>query len=393
MRIIIDKADRLWKIPHPSLGEMRFAQKRLVIRGVELIDLDCLPMEFIIPEALAEKLKKEKIGGIAKSGKSAQSQLVSDILAKHRSLSGITPDPDKEICITPGNGIAVSLLALGILNPGEGAAYPDPGMPHFRTAICLADAIPRKYNLIESNEYILNITGLKSAHNKKTKILFINYPHDPTGASVDYYFYRELVKALRFSNVLIAADCAYTHPGNPDPSGPLQVRNAIGRVIELHSFGSAFGIPGLGFAVGHKMAISLLKGLIKDYGISLDDSSIALASACLGHTDEIFIMRMEAFRKRREILAEGLKKFGWHVRAGRMVPFIWAKPPVRSTSLAFARRLFIKAGIKVTPGSDFGENGEGWIRMALADKETVMAEVVERMSQHSRIWQRKYKPE
>jgi aspartate/methionine/tyrosine aminotransferase len=383
MRVIVDKADRLWKIPQPSLGDMKFAQKRLAMRGVEVIDLDRSPLEPAIPEAVSA----------AELGSDPQSRLISDILSKHLSIIGITLDSEKEICITPGNRVAATLLALGTLNPGEAAAYPDPGAPYIRTSICLADGIPRKYGLIESNDYIMNIAGLKSAHNKRTKVLFINYPHDPSGATVDYYFYRELIKSLRFANMLVVADCAHVHPGNPDPSGPLQVKNAIAGVVELHSFGATFGIPGLGFAVGHKVVISLLMGLMKSHGITFDNRRLASASACMDRAGEIFQERMDTLQKRRGVLSEGLKKFDWHVRSGRLAPFVWAKPPVRSTSLAFARRLYIKAGIKVTPGSDFGENGEGWIRMALAGNEAIMAEVVNRLAQHSKIWQRKFKPE
>jgi LL-diaminopimelate aminotransferase len=293
--------------------------------------------------------------------------------------------------VTPGNRIASSLLALGVINPGDGASYPDPGPQYFRAAICLADGNPRKFGLIESNDYIVNVAGLKNQ--RKTKILFLNYPHNPTGASVDYYFYRELLRSLRFWNVLIACDCAHVYPGNPDPNGPLQVKNAIRQTVELHTFAMTFGIAGLGFAVGHKDVISTIKNLMRSLGFAPNTANMQFAMACLDHADELFADRMESLRKKRDILIEGLKKLGWHVRSGRLTPFLWVRPPVRSTSLAFSRRLFIKAGIKVTPGSDYGENGEGWIRMTLAGDEKTMTETVSRLTEHSRIWQRKYRPE
>jgi len=221
----------------------------------------------------------------------------------------------------------------------------------------------------------------------------MNYPHNPTGATVDFYFYRELLKTLRFSNMLIVGDCAHMHPGNPDAAGPLQVKNAVHRVLELHSFAVSLGIPGLGFAVGNKNVISILKNLMIVHGFTHNAYNLHLALACLDHADEIYKIRMEELRKRRETLVEGLKRLNWHLRSGRLVPFVWAKPPFRSTSPAIARRLFIKAGIRVTPGSDFGENGEGWIRMALNGDERKISESIERLSQHSRLWQRKFRPD
>jgi aspartate/methionine/tyrosine aminotransferase len=371
---------------------MRFAQKRLASRGVEVIDLDHLPIEMILPEGISPDAMVSE-SSPAHSLDYLSERLRKNILEKHRSLSSVAIDPEREICLTPGNRIAASFLTLGLLNPGEVVSYPDPGAQYFRTAICLAEGNPKKYALLEGNDYIVNISGLPSAQQKKTKVLFIEYPHDPTGATVDYYFYRELFKSLRFSNTLLVADCAHIHPGNPDPTGPLQVKFAGRRAIELHTFATTFGITGLGFAVGHKDVIAVLKGLMSAHGLAPDERHIRLASGCLEQADKVFTLRMENLRRRREILADGLKKLGWHTRSGRLVPFIWARPPVKSTSLAFARRLFIKAGIRVTPGSDFGENGEGWIRLALAGDERVMTETVERLAQHSRIWQRKFRPE
>jgi LL-diaminopimelate aminotransferase len=389
MRVIVDKADRLWKIPQPSLGDMQFARRRLESRGVNIIDLDRPLVDLIMPEPPVFLDRGGPAPVPTETFADLQARLISRILEKHYSLRGLGLDPQKEIFITPGIRVAAGLITLGLLNPGESAAYPDPGPRHLRTAICLADANPRKYGLLETNDYIANIAGLKSAHSKRTKIIFVNYPHDPSGAAVDYYFYRELVRSLRFTNILIVADCAHVHPGNPDPAGPLQVKNSSRKSVELHSFGPTFGLLGLGFAAGHKDVISIIAGLARALGIAPDYQAMRIALALLDHSEEIFANRMDTLRRRREILVDGLKRLEWHVRSGRLAPFVWARPPVRSTSLAFARRLFVKAGIRVTPGSDYGENGEGWLRMTLSGDEVTMSEVVARLVQHSRIWQRK----
>jgi LL-diaminopimelate aminotransferase len=387
--VILNKAERLWKIPQPALGAMHFTEKRLEARNVELIDLESLspqlPQRYLSSEIQAQNSDQQSTAGLLIS-------LSEKILSHHHSLSNIELDPLKEIILTPGIRTTASWLAMGLLNPGDSAAYPDPGLQYFRSAISLADGVPKSYSLHESNDYLLNISSLKSAAHKRTKILFLNYPHNPTGVAVDYYFYRELLKALRFANMLTIADCAYIHPGNPDPSGPLQVKNARRMVVELHSFATSFGITGLGFAVGHKDAISILRTIQTSQSFSPSPSDLLAASALLDKADEIFSSNMEALRSNRELLSEGLKKLDWQVKGGRLVPFIWAKPPFRSTSVAFARRLFAKAGIRVAAGSDFGENGEGWIRMALWRDEAELQEALVRLSEHSKIWQRKFRP-
>jgi LL-diaminopimelate aminotransferase len=389
MRVILSKSERLWKMPQSALGEMRFTEKRLEARNVERIDLQSFQPR--TADKIAP-LNSQTVSIVQPASNVLLGQLKAKILACHHSLNKTELDADKEIIITPGIRSTAALLALGLLNPGDSAAYPDPGMQYFRAAINLADGSARKYSLVESNDYILNIESLKSTAHKKTKILFLNYPHNPTGVAVDYYFYRELLRALRFANILTVADCAYIHPGNPDISVPLQVRNANRMVVEMHSFSTSFGIPGLGFAAGHKDAISILNTLMSLHGFCPLDSQVRLAISGLDNADAIFNANMELFRVNRELLSDGLKQLDWQVKGGRLVPFIWTRPPFRSTSIAFSRRLFAKAGIRVAPGSDFGEGGEGWIRMSLWRNEADLREAIQRLSEHSKIWQRKYRP-
>jgi aspartate/methionine/tyrosine aminotransferase len=390
MRIIISKADRLWKMPQPLLGGMKFARKRLSSRGVDLIDLDGfapeppdLPALKAAPPGLPERIDATAELVLA---------LKEKIIDSYPYLKAAALDPEKEIIVTPGIRAATTLIALGILNQGNTALYPDPGLQYTRLAASLADSHAKRYNLLESNDYVANIASLVPTSHKRLKILFVNYPHNPSGATVEIYFYRELFKALRFANILTVADCAYVYPGDATVCTPLQVIHASRMAVELHSFATTLGIPELGFAVGHKNVISILRLLLDSLGFVPENHRLNAATQALGHAKGIFDWRMDTLHNRREII-NGLKELGWHIRSGKLLPFVWAKPPVRSTSVAFARRLFIKAGVKVTPGSDLGEYGEGWLRMALIPDEGNLREAVNRLSEHSRIWQRKFRPE
>jgi len=389
MKVIINKAERLWKMPQSLLGSMTFARKRLASRGVDLIDLD-----HFIPE---------KHNAISPPGEApdtremTDSQLVSilkqKILETYPYLKGASLDPDKEITLIPGIRAGSALIALGILNQGDIALYPDPGLQYMRASISLAEGHSRRYNLLESNDYVANISSLLPSSHKRMKILFVNYPHDPTGATVDIYFYRELLKALRSANILTVADCSFVYPGDSNITTPLQVKNGKRKAIELHTFATTLGIPGLGFAAGHKDVISIVNLLLGIQGFIPERHRIRGTIEALDRAQDIYKWRMGALVARRDILCNGLKGLDWHVRAGKLSPFVWARPPVRSTSLAFARRLFIKAGVKVTPGTDLGESGEGWVRMALIPDEDELHEAVRRLSQHSKIWQRKFRPD
>jgi aspartate/methionine/tyrosine aminotransferase len=393
MKVIINKADRLWKMPAPVLGNMKFTQRRLAARHVELIDLSSFIPE--IPDIGLSEFQQGMPASseLTKASSDDIAALKAKILEKHHTLKSASLDPDKEIIITPGIRMTVLFISLGLLNPGDFAAYPDPGMPYFRSAIALADGVAKKYTLSESNDYTLNILNLSNSTFKKLRLLFINYPHNPTGASVDLYFYRELLKSLRFKNVLTVSDSAHIHPGDPDIASPLQINGGSRMAVELHSFSTTFGIPGLGFAVGHKDVITIIGGFLSTWGYRPEYCNIRLARFLLDRADDVFATQMAILDRRREILSEGLKKLEWHVKTGRQLPFIWAKPPVKGTSVSFSRRLFIKAGIKVSPGTDFGEAGEGWLRLTISQNENKLIEAIERLAQHSKIWQRKYRPE
>lgn len=392
MKIIIDKAERLWRIPQSALGPMSFARKRLAGRGVELIDLSSLAPEFSEAKSFSASISKSEI---IESAKPANQELISRLKAKiakeHIPLRSAITNSEKEIVLTPGIRMAGTFLALSLLNPGDVAAYPDPGMQYFRSAICLADGTPSGYLLNERNDYVANISALTQPPPGKLKILYLNYPHSPTGAAVDSYFYRDLLRSIKFENILIVLDSTYIHPGDPEAASILQVKGSRKKALELHSFSTTFGLNGLGFAVGHRDVVSILEGLLEATGFSPDIHRVTLALNGLDHAEEIFTARTESLNRRRKILSSGLKELGWRLREGKSVPFVWVKPPAWSSSLAFARRLFLKAGVRVAPGSDFGEGGEGWLRITLHPEEKILREALDRISHHSRIWQRKYR--
>ena len=391
MKSLIDKAQRLWKIQGPGLGPMKFAEKRLASRGVDLIDLETITT-YQSPELLkaAEKIKPIS-GGVAADSKLIE-KLKSKIVEHHKPLRSAGINPDTEIIITPGIRMTASLLALSLLNPDDVAAYPDPGMQYFRTAICLADAVPSPYPLTERNDYIPNLSVLIEPPVKKLRMLFLNYPHNPTASCADYYFYRDLIKSIKFENILVVSDSAHVHPGDSEVVSILQIKSAKKKAVEIHSFATTFGIDGLGFAVGHRDVISILDGLLTALGYKPDSYRVELALAALELSEKVFQQQSDHYAMLRGLASAKLKELGWRTRGCARTSFLWVKPPARSSSLAFARRLVTKAGVRLAPGTDFGEGGEGWLRLTLYPDEKVLSEALDRISHHSKIWQRKFRP-
>jgi aspartate/methionine/tyrosine aminotransferase len=392
MKTIIDKAERLLKIPQPSLGTMKLAHKRLAARGVEVIDLSrVVPYSDVIRRFLDEGRSRDRQSAGEMASQDQILRLQTQIARKHVALRSARLDPEKEMILTPGIRATMAYLSLAFLNPGDAAAFPDPGYRYLRSAICLADAYPSAYRLADKNDYVANIPALTRPPQKRLKALFLNYPHNPTGAEVDHYFFRDLLKSIKLENILIIQDCAYVHPGDGEVSSVLQIPGARKKALELHSFSTTFGLGGLGFATGHRDVISILKSVLDIMGFVPDSLTIGSASVMLDHAGEIFPEYGQALARGRETASAKLKELGWRVRAGKRVPFIWTRPPAWSSSLALARRILIKAGVKLSPGSDFGEEGEGWLRMVLHPDRNVMEKALERIAHHSRIWQRRYR--
>jgi aspartate/methionine/tyrosine aminotransferase len=392
MKTIIDKAERLLRIPQPSLGAMKLARKRLAARGVEVIDLSRVtPYSHITTRFLDSGKVREDSFSEKVAGAEQMSGLQMQIAEKHTALSSARLNPEKEMILTPGIRATMTYLSLALLNPGDVATFPEPGYRYLRSAICLADARPSVYRLAEKNDYVANIPALTQPPQKKLKALFLNYPHNPTGAEVDHYFFRDLLKSIRLENILIVQDCAYVHPGDSDVSSVLQIPGSRKKALELHSFSTTLGLNGLGFAAGHRDVVSVLKSVLEVTGFVPDFRTVAMAWQLLDHAPEIHSEYGQALARIRDTASGKLKELGWRVRAGKRVPFIWTRPPAWSSSLALARRILIKAGVALSPGTDFGEEGEGWLRMALHPDLKVMTEALERITHHSRIWQRRYR--
>ena len=392
MKTIIDKAERLLKIPQPSLGAMKLAHKRLAARGVKVIDLSrVVPYSDVIGKFVDEGNIRNNRSAGERASQQQVLRLQTQIAKRHSALRIARLDPEREIILTPGIRATMAYLSLALLNPGDVATFPDPGYRHLRSAICLADAYPSAYRLADKNDYVANIPALTRPPQKRLKALFLNYPHNPTGAEVDHYFFRDLLKSVKLENILIIQDCAYVHPGDGEVSSVLQIPGSRKKALELHSFSTTFGLGGLGFVAGHRDVISILRSVLDVTGFVPDSLTVDLASELLDHAGKIFIEYGQALARGRETALRKLKELGWRVRAGKRVPFIWTRPPAWSSSLALARRILIKAGVMLTPGTDFGEEGESWLRTVLHPDQIVMEEALQRIAHHSRIWQRRYR--
>lgn len=296
--------------------------------------------------------------------------------ALRRAISGwykrrfnVTLDPDTEVLPLIGSKEGIAHFPLAFLNEGDYSLVPDPCYPPYKGGTILAGGKPYLMPLLEQNEFLPDLGKIPAGIRKKSKIMFINYPNNPTSAIAEKDFFLKAVEFARRNKIIIVSDLAYSEMSYEGyhPSSLLEVEAAKDVAIEFHSLSKTYNMTGwrIGWACGNA---KLIAGLAKvksniDSGIF---SAVQLAgiTALEGAQDYIGGMR-QLYQQRRDTLVEGLRSLGWQLQLPKATFYVWIKLPKKSDSISFCAGLLKKADIIATPGVGFGANGEGFIRMAL----------------------------
>jgi LL-diaminopimelate aminotransferase len=258
-----------------------------------------------------------------------------------------------------------------------------PGYPVYPVATLFAGGKCHEMPLLEKNNYLPDLRAIPRNIIKKAKLMFINYPNNPTAACADRAFYKGVINFAADNNILICHDAAYSeiYYDNEKPLSFLQVPGAKNVGIEFHSLSKTYNMTGwrIGFAAGSKDAIAGL-GKIKtniDSGIfqAIQEAGIEALK-----TDDKVLKKIRGmYRGRRDALYNGLNKLGLELEKPRAAFYLWVKCPKGFTSMDFTAHLLNKAGILTTPGNGFGAPGEGYVRFALTVPVKRIKEAVERI--------------
>ncbi len=308
-------------------------------------------------------------------------ELQDSVSAWYRNRYGVEIDAGTEMTSLLGSQDGLSHLALTIVDPGDLVLVPDPCYPIFGDGPLLAGAQLYRMPQTEENGGIVDLKAIPEAIARRAKLMVVSYPNNPVTSVAPPSFYRELVDFAKTYGVAVLHDNAYselTFDGAACGSF-LQAPGAKDVGIEFNSLSKTYGLAGarIGFALGNREMISALKALKSnlDYGMFLAVQKAAVA-ALTGPQDCVEETR-RAYQRRRDVLLDGLNAAGWRIEKPKATMFVWAKIPAPySDSAAFARDLFEKTGVLVTPGSAFGPSGEGHVRMALVRTEEEMRSAV-----------------
>jgi alanine-synthesizing transaminase len=289
---------------------------------------------------------------------------------------GVELDPDTEAVVTIGSKEGLSHLALAMLGPGDVAVCPSPTYPIHQFSIVIANADLRVVPLLPGVDFFASLQETVRQCWPRPKFLLLSFPHNPTTAVVDVEFFYRVVAFAREHDLFVVHDFAYADLffDGYEPPSFLQVPGAKEVGVEFFTLSKSYDMPGwrVGFACGNSealMALSRLKSYF-DYGI-FQPVQIAAIHALNGPQDYVEEVR-QRYRRRRDVLIDGLERVGWHIPKPKGTMFVWAEIPEQFRALGsmeFAKFLLTEAKVSVSPGIGFGPYGEGFVRFALIENE------------------------
>jgi LL-diaminopimelate aminotransferase len=305
-----------------------------------------------------------------------------EISAWHKRRHGLNFHHTDEVSILIGSKEGIAHLPFVVMNPGDYCLIPDPTYPTYRTGVVLSGGRIHDVPLEEKNGFLPDLGKIPAKVLGKTKLFFLNYPNNPTGAGATLDFYKDLVKWARKNEVIIAQDAAYCdiYFGKPAPS-ILQVPGARDVAVEFYSVSKTYCMAGwrIGWVVGNSKLVCALNQLKENIDSGPFNAIQNAAAFGLKHHETIVPPIREHFKKRADSFCGALEAAGWRFRRPGGSCFVWARPPVNCASLEAVYFMLEKAHILTAPGSGFGKYGEGYVRFSLTEPDARLAEALRRI--------------
>lgn len=385
--LTVKMADRVKDLPPYLFAAIDRMKQEAIQRGVDIINLGVGDPDLPTPPEIVERLQKA-----SENPKHHQYPSYEGMLSFRKAVAqwydrrfGVSLDPDKEVLSLIGSKEGIGHLPLALINPGDVSIIPSPGYPVYQAGTLFAGGTACVMPLLKENHFLPNLDNIPKSILKKARVIFVNYPNNPTAATADLSFFDRLVAFARKNDIIVCHDAAYSEVfyDRERPSSFLQADGAKEVGVEFHSLSKTYNMTGwrIGFMVGHPGVVAAL-GKIK----SNLDSGIFQAVQEAGITalelpeDRLQTIRA-IYQDRRDAFIPRLRDLGLNVKPPKAAFYIWVETPKGIGSTDFTKLLLEKTGIVTTPGVGFGEAGEGYIRMTLTVEKERLLEAADRMKQ------------
>jgi LL-diaminopimelate aminotransferase len=387
---IFNTSERLNHLPfylYPTIDAAMVQAKK---RGLNIIDLSLGEADFSTPEHIAEALRNtctkpemQRYGNIQ-----GYPPLRTSIANWYKKRFGVDLDSETEIITFVGSKEGIAFLPLAFIDSNDLVLIPDPGYPTYRYAASFAGAKLQTFPILPDNEYKPDFNKIPRSVAENAKIMFLNYPNNPTGATVDNAFFESTVSFAKKYNIIICHDAAYsevTYDGYRAPSF-LEAKEAKEVGIEFHTLSKTFCMTGwrVGFCVGNNEIIRALLEVKRVTSSGCFTAVEAAGAEALNSGSPIIERNNQELKERRDFMIRELNRIGIYVAPPKGSFYIWFAIPKVRDSLNFVTQLILKTGVVSFPGIGYGENGEGYIRIALTQNLPKLQEAFIRMEPYLR---------
>jgi LL-diaminopimelate aminotransferase len=342
---------------------------------------DLAPADFIIDKLVESARRSDSHGYTPNGGTPSFRQAIASY---YQRRFGVSLDVKKEVLGLIGSKEGLFNLSQVILNPGDIALIPDPGYPVYSAGSIIAGGVNYMLPLLSQNGYLPDLHSIPADVLDQAKLMWINYPNNPTGAIAPFEFFEEVIAFGRQHQILIAHDAPYVDVCFNSYVAPsiMQVPGAKEVAVEFNSLSKTYNMAGwrLGMAVGNPEVISLLNTYksqmdTSQFGPVFDAGTLALTS-----DQEWLSERNDIYLERRDLVVNGLRQAGFSVETPEAAIYVWAKLPLGFTdSIAFCDRMLVETGVSTTPGIVYGTFGEGYLRVSLGTDTARIREAIERI--------------
>ena len=389
----VQHSERLRKLPPYLFVDLRRKMAAARERGVKVISLGIGDPDRPAPDPVVDELcravrdaadpNRHRYGCDIPVPEFAQA--VRDF---YRRRFGVTLSED-QVVTTSGSKDAIPQLCMGILNPGDLGIVPSPGYPTYNIGHVFAGAVTCYVPLLPENAFLPDFKAIPLEVRRLAKVLWLNYPSNPTAAVADLEFFQQAVEFGRRHGILVAHDAAYTENSYDGYRAPsiLQVEGAHEVAVEFLSLSKAFNMTGwrAGAVVGNPSAVKALR-TVKENTDNGTFRPIQFAAArALNMAEQLTPAINAVYRRRRDMVVEALNASGWSIEKPKATIYVWAPVPAKydGSSVTFAADLLERAGVAVTPGLGYGQWGEGYFRISLTYPDEVLGEALERITEAS----------
>lgn len=378
-------AERVKNLPPYLFAAIDVMKQEALSKGVDLIDLSIGDPDLPTPEHIVEAMR----GAVQKSTHhrypSYEGMLSyrEAVAAWYKKRFNAALDPKKEIISLIGSKEGIGHIPLAFVNPGDVVLVSSPGYPVYPVGTGFAGGESYVMPLLEANNFLPDLSVIPEEVSKKAKLMFINYPNNPTSAVAGRYFFEEVIAFAKKHNIIVCHDAAYSevYYDGKRPMSFLELDGAKEVGIEFHSLSKTYNMTGwrIGFAAGNPEVIAGLGKIKSNLDSGVFQAVQEAAITALNTGEDILSGIRATYQARRDALYEGLNRLGLHVIRPEATFYLWTRIPEGFDSSGFVSHILEKAGILATPGNGFGAPGEGYVRFALTVSVERIKEAIERL--------------